>query len=360
MAFIEIQNLFKRFKDVVAINHIRLEVDKGEMLTLLGPSGCGKTTTLRCIAGLEKPDEGDIVIDGKPMLSQGFVEPSKRGIGMVFQNYAVWPHMKVYSNIVYGLKIQKMSRQQMNEKAQKVLDLVGLSGLEDRYPAQLSGGQQQRVALARALVGNPKVLLLDEPLSNLDAKLREELRFEIKSLVRRMGITSVYVTHDQAEAMVISDRIAVMESGNIVQLGSAQEIYSTPANRFVADFIGTMNFMPGKVVQVLQDSGQAHVHTEFSEKLLCAVPDSQSVKAGEEVFASIRPEDVEIYAEPPQTGENLFKGTIAHKAYLGNFLYFFVNVNDTMIRAQVPHYVPQEEGQELYLVLNPKKCMILL
>ena len=176
MAFIEIQNLFKRFKKVVAINHIQLEVNKGEMLTLLGPSGCGKTTTLRCVAGLEKPDEGDIVIDGKPMLSQGFVQPSKRGIGMVFQNYAVWPHMKVYNNIVYGLKIQKMSRPQIKEKAQKVLELVGLSGLEDRYPAQLSGGQQQRVALARALVGNPKVLLLDEPLSNLDAKLREELR----------------------------------------------------------------------------------------------------------------------------------------------------------------------------------------
>jgi iron(III) transport system ATP-binding protein len=359
MAFIEIQSLFKRFKKVVAINHIQLEVDKGEMLTLLGPSGCGKTTTLRCIAGLEKPDGGDIVIDGKPMLSRGFVEPSKRGIGMVFQNYAVWPHMKVYNNIVYGLKIQKMSRREMTERAQKVLELVGLSGLEDRYPAQLSGGQQQRVALARALVGNPKVLLLDEPLSNLDAKLREELRFEIKSLVRRMGITSVYVTHDQAEAMVISDRIAVMESGSIVQLGTAQEIYSKPANRFVADFIGTMNFVPGKIVQVLQDSGQAHVHTEFSEKMLCTIPDGQAAKAGEDVFASIRPEDIEIYAEPPQTGENLFKGTIAHKAYLGNFLYFFVNVNDTMIRVQVPHYVPQEEGQELYLALNPKKCMIL-
>ena len=172
MAFIEIQGLFKRFKNVVAINHIQLEVKKGEMLTLLGPSGCGKTTTLRCIAGLERPDEGDIVIDGKPMLSQGFVQPSKRGIGMVFQNYAVWPHMKVYNNVVYGLKLQRLSRQSIKEKAQTVLKLVGLDGLEDRYPAQLSGGQQQRVALARALVGNPKVLLLDEPLSNLDAKLR--------------------------------------------------------------------------------------------------------------------------------------------------------------------------------------------
>jgi iron(III) transport system ATP-binding protein len=360
MAFIEIKNLFKRFGKVVAVNHIQLEVNKGEMLTLLGPSGCGKTTTLRCIAGLEKPEEGDIVIDGKPMLSEGFVQPSKRGIGMVFQNYAVWPHMKVYKNIVYGLKIQKLPRHSIQEKAQQVLELVGLNGLEERYPTQLSGGQQQRVALARALVSNPKVLLLDEPLSNLDAKLREELRFEIKDLVRRMGITSVYVTHDQAEAMVISDRIAVMDSGKVVQIGTPEEIYDKPANRFVADFIGTMNFMTGEVVQVLQDTEAVYVRTEFSEKMLCKTPSIKATKPGEEVYASIRPEDVEVFAEPPQGRENLFKGTIIHKAYLGNFLYFFVSVNGTMIRVQVPHHLPPDEGQELFLFLNPEKCMILL
>jgi ABC-type Fe3+/spermidine/putrescine transport system ATPase subunit len=359
MAFIEIQNLFKRFKDVVAINRIQLEVKKGEMLTLLGPSGCGKTTTLRCIAGLERPEEGDIIIDGQPMLSQGFVPPSKRGIGMVFQNYAVWPHMKVFSNIVYGLKLQKIPRQKMREQAEQVLELVGLAGLEDRYPSQLSGGQQQRVALARALVTNPKVLLLDEPLSNLDAKLREELRFEIKSLVRRMGITAVYVTHDQAEAMVISDRIAVMDSGNVVQIGNAQDIYKKPANRFVADFIGTMNFMSGEVVEILQDKDAVHVRTEFSDKMVCLTPDAAAITAGAAVYASIRPEDVEVFAERPQAEENVFKGKIVHKAYLGNFLFFFVSVNDTMIRVQVPHHLPQGEGQELYLFLNPQKCMVL-
>jgi iron(III) transport system ATP-binding protein len=359
MAFIEIKNLFKRFKKVVAVNHIQLEVNEGELLTLLGPSGCGKTTTLRCIAGLERPEEGDIVIDGKPMLSKGFVHPSKRGIGMVFQNYAVWPHMKVYKNIVYGLKLQRMHKQTIQEKAQQVLELVGLDGLEDRYPGQLSGGQQQRVALARALVGNPKVLLLDEPLSNLDAKLREGLRFEIKSLVRRMGITSVYVTHDQAEAMVISDRIAVMDSGNVVQIGTPHEIYEKPANRFVADFIGTMNFMSGEVVQVFEDKALVHVRTEFSEKMLCTTPNITATTPGKKVYASIRPEDVEVFTEPSQARENLFKGTINHKAYLGNFLYFFVNVNGNMIRVQVPQHMPQEEGQELYLFLNPKKCMIL-
>jgi iron(III) transport system ATP-binding protein len=359
MAFIEIQNLFKRFKKVVAINHIQLEVQEGEMLTLLGPSGCGKTTTLRCIAGLERPEEGDIIIDGKPMLSQGFVPPSKRGIGMVFQNYAVWPHMKVFNNVAYGLKLQRISRKQIRDRAYQVLEMVGLDGLEGRYPSQLSGGQQQRVALARALVRNPKVLLLDEPLSNLDAKLREKMRFEIKSLVRRMGITSVYVTHDQAEAMVISDRIAVMEGGNVVQIGTAQEIYIKPANRFVADFIGTMNFISGKVIEVLPETNEVYVSTEFSDKLVCMTPDGTVVSSGSQVYASIRPEDVEVFTEPPQTTENVFKGTIAHKAYLGNFLFFFINVNDTMIRVQVPHHLPQEEGQELYLFLNPQKCMVL-
>ena len=359
MAFIEIKNLFKRFKNVVAINHIQLEVQKGEMLTLLGPSGCGKTTTLRCIAGLEKPEEGEIVIDGKAMLSQGFVPPSKRGIGMVFQNYAVWPHMKVFNNIVYGLKIERISRQKIKERAQQVVSLVGLKGLEDRYPAQLSGGQQQRVALARALVSNPKVLLLDEPLSNLDAKLREELRFEIKSLVRRMGITAVYVTHDQAEAMVISDRIAVMNSGNIVQIGTPQEIYKNPVNKFVADFIGTMNFISGKVVEVLPDTQTVYVSTGFSDRMVCMTPDSTVVSPGAQIYASIRPEDVQVFTEPLQDWDNVFKGTIAHKAYLGNFLFFFVKVNETMIRVQVAHHLPQEEGQELYIFLDPQKCMIL-
>ncbi len=359
MAFIEIQSLLKRFKDVVAVNRIQLKIDKGEMLTLLGPSGCGKTTTLRCIAGLEKPEEGDIIIDGQPMLSQGFVPPSKRGIGMVFQNYAVWPHMKVFSNIVYGLKLKRIPKPEIREQAQQVLELVGLAGLEDRYPAQLSGGQQQRVALARALVTNPKVLLLDEPLSNLDAKLREELRFEIKSLVRRMGITAVYVTHDQAEAMVISDRIAVMDSGNVAQIGNPKDIYQEPANRFVADFIGTMNFMSGEIVDVIEKDNAALVRTEFTDQLVCSTADTEAAIPGTNVYASIRPEDVEVFSESPQTAENVFKGKIVHKAYLGNFLFFFVSVNDTMIRVQAPYHLAQDEGQEIYLFLNPQKCMIL-
>jgi len=359
MSFIEIKNLYKCFKDVVAINRIQLEIEKGEMLTLLGPSGCGKTTTLRCIAGLEKPEDGDIVIDGRPLLSKGFVQPSKRGIGMVFQNYAVWPHMKVFSNVAYGLKLLKISKKDIRDKVRNVLELVGLGGLDDRYPSQLSGGQQQRVALARALVRNPKVLLLDEPLSNLDAKLREELRFEIKSLVRRMGITAVYVTHDQAEAMVISDRIAVMNAGNVVQIGSAKEIYEQPADRFVADFIGTMNFIAGEIAQVYQDKEQVSVRTDFSDNLLCIMSPAGETKTGTKAYASIRPEDVDVFTEPPQESQNVFKGTIANKAYLGNFLYLFVRVNGTTVRVQISQYLPQEEGQEIYLFLNPQKCKLL-
>ena len=359
MAFIEIRNLFKRYKNVVAVNRINLEVKQGEMLTLLGPSGCGKTTTLRCIAGLERPQEGDIVIDGRSMVAEGFVAPAKRGIGMVFQNYAVWPHMRVSKNVTYGLKLQKIPKEEIRQKAEQVLDLVGLGGLEDRYPSQLSGGQQQRVALARALVRNPKVMLLDEPLSNLDAKLREKMRFEIKSLVRRMGITSVYVTHDQGEAMVISDRIAVMEAGNVVQLGTAQDIYKRPANRFVADFIGAMNFIPGKVIRTRNDQDKVVVKTEFTDELLCTAPDSQAAAEGREVYASIRPEDVEISDAPRPGAGNVFKGTVAHRAYLGNFLYFFVSIGDQMIRVQVSHILKYAEGQEVYLFLNPEKCMVL-
>lgn len=359
MAFIKIQNLFKKFGNVLAVNHIWLEVKEGEILTLLGPSGCGKTTTLRCIAGLERPDEGDVIIDGKPMFSQGFVPPSKREIGMVFQNYAVWPHMRVFDNIAYGLKLEKLPKHVIKEKVTEILESAGLAGLERRYPAQLSGGQQQRVALARALVRNPKVLLLDEPLSNLDAKLRERMRFEIKGLVRRMHMTTVYVTHDQAEAMVISDRIAVMDAGNIVQIDPPEEIYKKPANRFVADFIGTTNFIAGEILEVLKDRDLAYVHTEFGQKMLCRVPDSAAATPNKKVHASIRPEDIEVFTEPPEYRDNLFKGIIMHRAYLGNFLYFFVNIDSTLIRVQAPYNMIQKEGEKLFLFLNPEKCIVL-
>lgn len=359
MAFIEIKNLFKKFGNVVAINNIELKVQKGEILTLLGPSGCGKTTTLRCIAGLEKPDAGDIIIDGQPMFSQRFVPPAQREIGMVFQNYAVWPHMRVFDNVAYGLKIQKLPTALIKEKVNEILASVDLTGLGERYPGQLSGGQQQRVALARALVRKPKVLLLDEPLSNLDAKLREKMRFEIKSLVRRMNITTVYVTHDQAEAMVISDRIAVMDKGNIVQVGTPEEIYKKPATRFVADFIGTTNFISGQITEVLPHRELVYLHTDFTPRLLCRVLDSALASLNEKVYASIRPEDIEVFSEPQKEKENFLKGIIEHRAYLGNFLYLFVKVEKTLLRAQAPYHLSPKEGDEIFLFLNPQKCLIL-
>ncbi len=355
--FIKIENLYKKFGHVVAVDHVNLEIKQGEIITLLGPSGCGKTTTLRCIAGLEKPEEGDVIIDGKPMFSQGFVPPSQRGIGMVFQNYAIWPHLRVFDNVAYGLKLQNLPRTVIHEKVEEALTAVGLSGMEKRYPGQLSGGQQQRVALARALVRHPKVLLLDEPLSNLDAKLRERMRFEIKSLVRRLHITAVYVTHDQAEAMVISDRIAVMETGKIVQLGVPEDIYKKPANRFVADFIGTTNFIAGSLVEVQLDKGKAYLQTDFG-RILCTLADSFQVPSDSTVQASIRPEEIEIIPSATQK-ENVFRATIAHRAYLGNFLYIFVTIDNTLLRVQVPYNLSQKEGEEIIIYLNPEKCMIL-
>jgi iron(III) transport system ATP-binding protein len=293
------------------------------------------------------------------MFSKGFVPPSQREIGMVFQNYAVWPHLRVFDNVAYGLKIQKLSKNVIKEKVMESLESVGLTGLGKRYPGQLSGGQQQRVALARALVRNPKVLLLDEPLSNLDAKLREKMRFEIKSLVRRMHITSVYVTHDQAEAMVISDRIAVMDSGNIVQVGLPEEIYTKPANRFVADFIGTTNFIPGEVVEIRKEKDQVYVQTDFGQRVLCKAFDSATVAPNQKVNISVRPEDIGVFAKAPEKQGNLLKGTVMHRAYLGNFLYFFVNVDSAMIRVQAPYDMKQKEGEELFLFLNPERCIAL-
>jgi len=358
MEFIKIKNLFKKFGNTVAINHIDLEIEKGEILTLLGPSGCGKTTTLRCIAGLEKPDKGDVIIDGQPMFSRGFIPPSQRGIGMVFQNYAVWPHLRVFDNVAYGLKIQKLPKQEILRRVNEILEAVGLSGLEKRYPGQLSGGQQQRVALARALVRNPKVLLLDEPLSNLDAKLRERMRFEIKSLVRKMNITSVYVTHDQAEAMVISDRIAVMDEGNIIQVGSPEEIYKKPVNRFVADFIGMTNFITAEVCQILRDRQLVSLYTDFGE-IVCRAFDSTLVSPNQKVYVSIRPEDIEIFITPQKDMDNLFRGKITHRAYLGNILYLFVNIQNTLMRIQASYNIKQREGEDLFVFLNPEKCIIL-
>ena len=247
MATVTIQNVTKAFGDNVVLRSFDATFQDGEFITLLGPSGCSKTTILRIIAGFEKPTEGEVYIDGQ-LVSGGktFVPPDKRGVGMVFQSYAVWPHMNVFDNVAYPLTIRHVPKAEMKNSVERVLGIVHLSQYAERFPGQLSGGQQQRVALARALVAEPKLLLLDEPLSNLDAKLRESMRFEIKEIQRKLGITVVYVTHDQTEAMAMSDRIFLLNQGVVQQCGTPQEIYNTPANQFVADFLGKVDFFKGE------------------------------------------------------------------------------------------------------------------
>ena len=246
MSVITLDHVTKKFGDSVVVNDISDEFRDGEFITLLGPSGCGKTTMLRMIAGFEKPTSGEIRIDGNVVSSADtFVPPEKRELGMVFQSYAVWPHLNVFANVAYPLKIRKVPKAEIKEKVEKVLEAVHLSQYAKRMPSELSGGQQQRVALARALVAEPKVLLLDEPLSNLDAKLRERMRFEIKEIQARLGINVVYVTHDQGEAMTMSDRVFVINSGVLQQVGTPVEIYRKPENQFVADFVGKVNFLKG-------------------------------------------------------------------------------------------------------------------
>ena len=253
MSFLRIQNLHKKFDRVVAVERMNLEIAEGEFFTLLGSSGCGKTTTLRLVGGLEKPDGGEIHLGGRCLVSSErklFVKPEKREMGMVFQSYALWPHMTVFENVVYPLRLRGVKGREAERKVADVLGLVGLAGLEDRPAPALSGGQQQRVALARALVFSPKVLLLDEPLSNLDAQLREEMRRELKALQQRVRITVIFVTHDQIEALSLSDRVAIMKFGRLEQVGTPEEVYYRPATPFVRDFLGKTFLVSGKVSAV--------------------------------------------------------------------------------------------------------------
>jgi multiple sugar transport system ATP-binding protein len=297
MAMIEIEGLTKRFGGSTAVDNLSLAVEAGEFLTLLGPSGCGKTTVLRMIAGLEVPDAGEIRISGKTVFSAPrglFVSPGKRGIGLVFQSYALWPHMSVYRNVAFGLEIQKAAPEKMKRQVAEALAYMHLEEMENRYPQQMSGGQQQRVALARMLVAGPRVFLMDEPLSNLDAKLRIEMRVEIKRLHREAQATTVYVTHDQTEAMTLSSRVAVMEGGRLVQVAPPREIYRRPANLFVADFIGspTINLIPGRIVRKNED-------IFFEGEALSLPAPALGAHAGAEVTAAVRPEEIRI-----ETGES--------------------------------------------------------
>ncbi|MGN6732673.1 MAG: ABC transporter ATP-binding protein, partial [Candidatus Binatia bacterium] len=311
MAHVELRKLRKMYGKTIAVDGVDLDIDKGEFMTLLGPSGCGKTTTLRMIAGLIEPTDGEIRVGGKLLSSPGtrLVPPEKRNMGMVFQSYAVWPHMKVFDNVAFPLHNLKKSKEEIRRRVRAALDLVKLDGLEDRYPSNLSGGQQQRVALARAMAVEPDILLFDEPLSNLDAKLREEMRFELKEIQRRIGVTSIYVTHDQAEAMAISDRIAVLSRGQIKQIGKPREIYDSPEDPFTAEFIGLANFFPGKATTAKTVSLPGRQELE--------IDGCRDLKEDADVILSIRPHNIKIYKEVNQT-RNELQGIVEKSAYLGD------------------------------------------
>ena len=326
MGFLVLEQLVKRFAsrdgtgEVLAVDHVNLQVERGEFVTLLGPSGCGKTTTLRMIAGFEFPNSGHLVLDGEVINDR---PPNQRDMAMVFQSYALFPHLSLFENIAYGLRLRRLPEAEIRERVAHTLALTGLRGLEQRAPNQLSGGQQQRVALARALVMSPRVLLMDEPLSNLDAKLREQMRVEIRRIQQTLGITTIYVTHDQAEAMTLSDRIVVMNQGRIEQVAPPREVYTRPTTVFVADFIGQSNFLPGTVVaqehgRLTVDVLHQHLHVPTDA---AAVP----LQVGAAVNLLIRPEAVRVGPH------GLFAGIVRQTTYLGSMVEYAVAVDGTLV-----------------------------
>ena len=342
-----------------AVRDLSLDVYDGEIVTLLGPSGCGKTTTLRIVAGLEIPDEGDIFFGDRPvvMTSRGLLlAPDKRNVGMVFQSYAIWPHMTVAQNVAFPLKSRRFPRQEIRGRVRRALELVGLGGYEDRPGPLLSGGQQQRVALARALVTEPRVLLLDEPFSNLDAKLREQMRLEVKLLQKRLKIAVLFVTHDQIEALSLSNRIALMNSGVVQQQGAPRLLYEEPANEFVRDFLGRTLLFKGKV-QSSNPSGQIAIAIEGAPD--CVVfgrnynPDG--IKTGESVYIAVRPEDVEILpAMGSVVPSGMISGTAQAALFIGERTEYQVEVHEQgIIVIYGERHNPVEEGSKVWLKLRP-------
>jgi iron(III) transport system ATP-binding protein len=350
----------ERGAPIRAAQDVSFEVPEGKLFTLLGPSGCGKTTTLRSIAGLERPKSGEIALGADVVFSSEkgiFVAPNRRNFGMVFQSYAIWPHMNVFQNAAFPLEVRKrrLPRKERAEKVMRVLRAVQLDDLADRAATKLSGGQQQRLALARALVMEPPLLLLDEPLSNLDAKLRERMRFELKRIQRELGLTTVYVTHDQSEALALSHRIAVMNEGRIVQIGTPRDVYERPENRFVADFVGTTNFIDAAVIAA-PGEGRARVGTPLGNlNVHCA--DRLSQKAA--VVVSVRPEDVELFEQPPERNaeDNFCAGVVDAKAFLGDSLDFQVKIGDFVLLARAHPSLRTPVGDKIYVRMRAEKCV---
>jgi len=351
-----IEGLVKLFEGGVrAVDDVSITIRQGEFVTLLGPSGCGKTTTLNCVAGLERPDAGRIAVGGDVLTDMSrrvVLPPERRDLGMVFQSYALWPHMTVHDNLAYGLRLRKVSRAEIESRIKATLDLVELWGLEKRYPYQLSGGQQQRVALARAVVAQPRVLLLDEPLSNLDAKVRERARFWLRDLQRRLGITAVYVTHDQAEALAISDRVAVMSAGRVLQYAPPNDIYERPSSRFVAEFIGRSSFLRGDVVRVA--AGRAEVRLAGSGTMVTAAATAAGTAPGDHVVLAVRSERIEMRGE--HAAENVVRARIKSFVYAGAEYEYILDTPEGELRASSPRAVT---GPDVSLHLPPDGIVVL-
>lgn len=356
---VQLEDLTKNFGDLTAVDHIALKVEEGSLVTLLGPSGCGKSTTLRMIAGLERADTGEISIMGELVSSarkRVFVYPEKRRLGMVFQSYAVWPHMDVFNNVAFPLKVRHLPRKDIASKVDGILKTVRLDGLEKRFPSQLSGGQQQRVALARALVYDPKVLLLDEPLSNLDAKLREHMRSEIKELQRKLGITTIYVTHDQVEAMSLSDNVVVMNEGKILQDGPPQDIYFRPSTKFVADFIGSANFLKAKVGGSAGKNGLTTFETETG-KLNAYRP--AGMGASRDVMLAIRPENVDL-VKKADSKTNQLSGKVILMTFLGQMVDIRIDLGvGSMFKVQANPRAHISENEKVYLQIQPEDISVI-
>ena len=362
---LEIASIAKSFRigpaQVGALQGVDLKIEPGEFFILLGPSGCGKTTTLRAVAGLEQPDTGEISIDGTTVFSSVrrlFVPPEGRPIAMVFQSYAVWPHMDVYENIAFPLRrgVRSLNKRDIDTRVRSVLDLLGMEDLLDRPVTTLSGGQQQRVALARALALQPKVLLMDEPLSNLDLKLQVRLRSQIKDLMKRLGMTTLYVTHNQDEALEMGDRIAIMDRGRIVQMGSPVEIYRSPRSEFAARFMGEMNLIEGEVLAV--NGATARVRTALGD-LHGMLPPGVEFRPSDSCLLGIRPEDVELKPNTGTLGDNQVEGLVSDVRFLGEGFAYECRVQATTLRAKAHRSQLLQRGASVRISLDPSYCIVV-
>lgn len=356
---VRIEHLTKTFGNVTALDDLSLQVAESEMLVLVGPSGCGKTTCLRCLAGLERPTSGRILIGDRVVtaIEEGiFVNPEKRQIGMVFQSYAVWPHMTVFENVAYPLRAMGVARQSIAPRVERVLQLVQLERFGQRYSSQLSGGQQQRVALARSLVAEPALLLFDEPLSNLDANLRIQMRLEIRELQKRLGFTGVYVTHDQAEALAIADRVAIMHGGLLRQIGTPREVYEQPANTFVAGFMGSTNLLKSTVSEQANGETFVEIHGGFALRLLDAPPASK----GETVTISARPEILKLLpAGATNAGATTWPAEIAFSTFIGDTVIYHARLGPHMVEIREAPHVKYEPGSSVLISVDPSRCHLL-